>query len=254
MTTYLGGGGTAQQEAALWAPMLARRPRVLYWPFALGDDMLPGAESWLRGSLEEFQRGIDVTTWLTLDGHDQAELEAFDLVFIGGGNTYDLLAHLRAHGALDWLRAHLGRGGDLYGGSAGAILAGATVDVAAWHDENATDLASPDELAGLGLLPGRALLPHFADGDAPRAQEWAERLGLEVVGIPEASGLVVERDRVVVAGPEPVWRCTPDSATTVRAGAVLPDSNSELTHGRGAAGPPSGWRSGPSSSAGGRCG
>lgn len=222
MTVFLGGGGTAQQEAALWAPMLARRPRVLYWPFALGDDMLPGAETWLRGSLAEFQPGLDVTTWLTLDGRGPAELEDFDLVFIGGGNTYDLLAHLRTHGALAWVHMHLAGGGDLYGGSAGAILAGATVGVAAWHDENATDLTTPDELAGLGLLPGRALLPHFAAGDAPRAQEWAERLGLEVLGVPEASGLVVEGDDVVVAGPGPVWRCTPTGATALPPGSSIP--------------------------------
>ncbi|TXR57296.1 Type 1 glutamine amidotransferase-like domain-containing protein [Quadrisphaera setariae] len=222
MTVFLGGGGTAQQEAALWAPMLARRPRVLYWPFALGDDMLSGAETWLRGSLAEFQHGLDVTTWLTLDGRGPADLEGFDLVFIGGGNTYDLLAHLRTHGALGWVRTHLAGGGDLYGGSAGAILAGATVGVAAWHDENATDLTTPGELAGLGLLPGRALLPHFAADDAPRAQEWAERLGLEVLGVPEASGLVVEGDDVVVAGPEPVWRCTPDGATALPPGSSIP--------------------------------
>jgi len=222
MAVYLGGGGSAQQEAALWSPMLARRPRVLYWPFALGDDLLPGAEGWLRGSLEGFQSGLDVVTWSTLDGHDQAELGGFDLLFIGGGNTYDLLAHLRSHGALDWVATHLARGGDLYGGSAGAILAGASTAIAAWHDENTTALTAPDELAGLGLLPGRVLLPHFAEGDVPRAQQWSERHGLEVLGVPEASGLVLEGDEVVVAGPGPVWRCNARTATPFTAGTALP--------------------------------
>jgi len=222
MTVYLGGGGSAQQEAALWRPMLARRPRVLYWPFALGGDMLPGAEGWLRGSVEEFQSDLDVVTWTTLDGHDPAELAGSDLLVIGGGNTYDLLAHLCAHGALEWVRTHLAGGGDLYGGSAGAILAGASIDVAAWHDENATDLATPDELAGLGLLPGSVLLPHFTEDDAPRAQQWAAQHRLEVLGVPEASGLVIEGDDVVVAGPEPVWRCTAGTAGPLVAGTVMP--------------------------------
>lgn len=244
MTVYLGGGGSAQQEAAVWRPMLARRPRVLYWPFALGDEMLRGAEDWLRGSLEEFQSDLDVVTWTTLDGHDQAELAGYGLLLIGGGNTYDLLAHLRAHGALDWVRAHLDGGGDLYGGSAGAILAGASVDIAAWADENTTGLTAPDELAGLGLLPGSALLPHSTEDDVPRAQEWAAQHGLEVLGVPEASGLVVEGDDVVVAGPEPVWRCTPRSSEALSAGArfpVSPPAGGARAPGR----PPAPGRAGP---------
>lgn len=222
MTVYLGGGGSAQQEAALWRPMLARRPRVLYWPFALGGEMLASAEIWLRGSLERFQSGLDVVTWTTLDGHHQTELVGVDLLFIGGGNTYDLLAHLRAHGALEWVRAHLGGGGDLYGGSAGAVLAGASTAIAAWADENTTDLTTPDELAGLDLLAGRVLLPHVTEADVPRARQWSAQHGLEVLGVPEASGLVVEGDDVVVAGPEPVWRCTSQGAEALPAGSALP--------------------------------
>ncbi len=221
MTVYLGGGGSAQQEAALWDRMLARRPRILYWPFALGADVLPGAERWLLGSLEQFQTGLDVVTWTTLDGHHLAELAGVDLLSIGGGNTYDLLAHLRAHGALDGARAHLDSGGDLYGGSAGAILAGASIDIAAWHDENSTDLATPYDLAGLGLLPGRVLLPHCTAADLPRAEEWSAQHGLEVLGVPESSGLVVEGDDVEVAGPEPVWTSTARGTAVLAAGAAF---------------------------------
>jgi len=35
-TIYLGGGGSAADEAALWRAMLAGRSRIIYWPFALG--------------------------------------------------------------------------------------------------------------------------------------------------------------------------------------------------------------------------
>ncbi|TNM61931.1 hypothetical protein FHN55_16590 [Streptomyces sp. NP160] len=226
MTVYLGGGGTSQQEAALWGPMLAGRPRVLYWPFALDDGMLPGAESWLRGSLEKFQSGLDVVTWTSLEGHHRAEMTGFHLLFIGGGNTYDLLTHLRAHSALDWVRAHLDGGGALYGGSAGAILAGASIDIAAWHDENGTDLITSADLAGLGLLPGRVLLPHCTAADAPRAEEWAARHGLEVLGVPECSGLVVDGDDIVVSGPDPVWLFTPGGTTTLPADAAVPRGGS----------------------------
>lgn len=219
MVVHLGGGGTAQQEAALWRPMLASRPRVLYWPFALSGAMLAGAEEWLRGSLDEHQPGLELETWTSLAGRSGEQMRGFDLLFVGGGNTFDLLAHLRDHGALAWVRTFLDDGGDLYGGSAGAIVAGATVEVAAWHDENATGLSTRQELAGLGLVGPHALLPHATEADLPQAQRWSERLGAPLLAVPEAAGVVVDAGRATAVGPDPVWGVTASSAERLDPGA-----------------------------------
>lgn len=220
-TAYLGGGGTSEQEAAIWRRMLAQRPRILYWPFALDGEMLRGAEGWLRASLQAFQPGLDVETWTQLDGHQCADLADFDLLFIGGGNTFDLLAHLRAHGALDWVRTFMDGGGALYGGSAGAVLAGASIAIAAEHDENNTHLSETADLAGLALLGRHAVLPHYKFDMRLRAQNWCVRHASELLGVPETAGLVVVGDQVTVAGTDPVWRLTGETAAVFQPGDTI---------------------------------
>lgn len=217
-TTYLGGGGTSQQEAALWRAMLAQRPRILYWPFALNGSMLRGAEDWLRASLHCYQPDLDVHTWTRLDGHQQADMAAFDLLFIGGGNTFDLLAHIRAQEALDWVRAFMAGGGALYGGSAGAILAGASIAIAAWHDQNTTQLTQAADLSGLSLLGRHAVLPHYTPDMHDKAQDWSARHSTDLLGIPETSGLIVVADQATVAGYAPVWRLTAETAVAMQPG------------------------------------
>jgi hypothetical protein len=88
---YLGGGGSPDDERLLCAEMFGRSAKILYWPFALDGDMVKGADGWLRGNLAEHWPDHQLTTWSGLEGHSSAELFDFDLLFVGGGNTFDLL-------------------------------------------------------------------------------------------------------------------------------------------------------------------
>ena len=53
MTTrvYLGGGGSADDEAALWRMFLRPSRRIVCWPQALPPSQYDVAETWLRLSL-----------------------------------------------------------------------------------------------------------------------------------------------------------------------------------------------------------
>ena len=78
-----------------------------------------------------------------------------DLIFVGGGNTANLLAVWRVHGLDGILREAWESGVVLAGGSAGANC---------WFEASTTDsfgplAALPD---GLGLLAG-SFCPHYAD-------------------------------------------------------------------------------------------
>ena len=57
-----------------------------------------------------------------LSGEDEAALLASDAIFLGGGNTFYLLHHLREHKLLGKLRTYARSGGLLMGLSAGSIL------------------------------------------------------------------------------------------------------------------------------------
>ena len=90
----------------------------------------------------------------------RAALLSQDLIYVGGGNTANMLAIWRVHGVDEILREAWENGVILCGGSAGAIC---------WFESSVTD-SFGRQLAplhdGLGLLPG-SFCPHY-DGDILR--------------------------------------------------------------------------------------
>jgi dipeptidase E len=199
---HLGGGGTADDERPVWEAALAGCRTVLYWPFAL--PVAAHAESlfWLDRQLAPFG-SFAIEMWSTLGPADPSALSRYDLLFVGGGNTYALLDEVRRHGWLVPLGAWVRGGGAYYGGSAGAVLAGADIDVAGQvGDPNEVGLT---DTAALNLLGGRDLWPHFTDADIGPARARVGRTGRPVLGVPERGGLLVDGGVIRCAGPEPVW-------------------------------------------------
>ncbi len=160
----LGGGFSTDEDGVLddWLLGHARsaRPKVCFVPTASGD--APGyVERFLAAFgpracepsvLPLFQRESD-------DEGLRAFLLAQDVVYVGGGNTANLLAVWRAHGVDRLLREAHERGTLLCGISAGANC---------WAESSLTDSYGPlTHLPdGLGLLPG-SVCPHY-DGEPGR--------------------------------------------------------------------------------------
>jgi dipeptidase E len=215
---YLGGGGSGQDERLLWNEMLRDCRRLLYWPFALGIDKLAGAEAWLRDQVHRQGSSADVQTWTTLDGKEPVELQGFDLLFVGGGNTFSLLNQMQEHGFVAPVRKWVEVGGNYYGGSAGAILATDSIAVAAQSDPNDVGLL---DLDGLGLLRGVDLLPHYTPDQEEQARSLSRDHGVPVIAVPEAAGLVVEQGQARTVGPEAVWTIDSGTATRHAPGSLL---------------------------------
>jgi len=176
---HLGGGGSADDESALWQCMLHDGMRIAYWPFALEPSSYDAAD---------------------LGQRSEHDLDGVDLLWVGGGNTYALLDHVRSTGWVDLVRAHVLRGGAYYGGSAGAVLAGADIDVARFADPNDVGLT---DTTGLCLL-GRAIVrPHWTDDADSRIEAWgwATRLDCDVLAIPDDAGVVVVDGLATNVGP-----------------------------------------------------
>ena len=158
----MGGGGFSMERIPLlddYVLSLASRPlpRVCFVPTASGDAL---------GYIEKFRiafRNRAETSHLALFSRGPADLEEFllsqDIIYVGGGNTANMLAIWRIHGVDRILRAAWRHGVILVGISAGMIC---------WFEAGVTDSFGP--LAplrdGLGFLPGSAC-PHF-DGEAQR--------------------------------------------------------------------------------------
>jgi dipeptidase E len=158
-SVYLGGGGSKDDEASLWNELFQSGQRVLYLPFALPANEYERAEQWLNASLAP--RGqFEVETWGSAADHTTHDLETFDVVFVGGGNTFDLLDHLDRHGLMKPLREFVASGGRLYGGSAGAVLLGADIAIAETADPNDAGIT---DTHGLDLVGGLVVRPHFTE-------------------------------------------------------------------------------------------
>lgn len=135
-------------------------PRVCFLPTASGD-----AEGYVARFYRAFSALDCRPTDLQLFSRTVEDLEAFvlaqDIVYVGGGNTVNMLAVWRAHG----LDAVLARAWE-----EGVVLCGLSAGMNCWFEESVTDSFSTGNLAplsdGLGLLRG-SCCPHY-DGEEER--------------------------------------------------------------------------------------
>ena len=58
----------AEQEDRLWRRAYADVAHALYWPFAMPNEQLPAAETWMLTSLEGLGIGAQMDTWPSLRG------------------------------------------------------------------------------------------------------------------------------------------------------------------------------------------
>lgn len=126
------------------------RPRVLFVPTASGDN-----DDYIRRFYRAFEVRADARTlWLfRRDADLEARIEWADVVYVGGGNTANMMAIWRLHGVDVLLRRAYQGGTVLCGVSAGALC---------WFESGVTD--SFADLRGLdgclGILPG-SFCPHY---------------------------------------------------------------------------------------------
>ncbi|WP_051833017.1 peptidase E [Streptomyces sp. NRRL S-646] len=155
----LGGGFSLDDDGLLddWLLSHARttRPRVCFVPTASGDaaayverfyDVFRSRHTGEPSVLPLFRRELD-------DAALRAFILAQDVVYVGGGNTANMLAVWRTHGVDRLLREAYDRGTLLCGISAGANC---------WAEGSHTDSFGPLTFLpdGLGLLTG-SVCPHY---------------------------------------------------------------------------------------------
>jgi dipeptidase E len=211
----MGGGGFSMEPGNSlldeFVLSLARsaRPRVCFLATASGD-----ADSYTARYYRAFAALDCRPTDLELFRRDVLDLESFvrgqDIIYVGGGNTANLLAVWRAHGLDRILRRAW---------EEGVVLCGLSAGMNCWFTQSVTDSFGVSRLAplrdGLGLLSG-SCCPHY-DGEAQRrptfqalisagdlADGWAaddgaalvfqgETLSEVVASRPEAAGYRVAR-------------------------------------------------------------
>jgi dipeptidase E len=164
IVAFGGGGFVSAPESSLnrYVLSLARRserPRVCYVPTA-GGDSLPHVAAFYRTCSALGCEGSDLPLFQRTGEDVRSKLLEQDVIWVGGGNTANLLAIWRLHGVDAAMR-------DAW--EAGVVLAGSSAGMICWFEASITDSFGP-ALAplrdGLGFLPGSAC-PHY-DGEERR--------------------------------------------------------------------------------------
>jgi dipeptidase E len=212
----MGGGGFSDGGSGLDDYVLeltgADRPRACFVPTASGE-----SESYIENFLAAYSQRADASV-LRLFAREIDDLRRHllsqHLIYVGGGNTANMLAVWRLHGVDGMMREAW---------SAGVILCGQSAGANCWFEASSTDSFGP-KLAplegGLGLLPG-SFCPHYdsesqrrpsyraavAAGELPPGFAAADGVGLRFAGrelvetVSERPGAVAYR---VEAGSETV--------------------------------------------------
>jgi peptidase E len=212
----MGGGGFSDDD-----PLLDRyvmdlvdrpRPRICFLPTASGD-----ADRYVLRFLEAFPARSFDTSVLRLFDREVADVGAFlgehDVVYVGGGNTLNMLHVWRLHEVDVALR---------HAWETGVVMAGVSAGANCWFDASTTDswlVGHADPLLdGLGLVPG-SFTPHYdseetrrpslhalvAGGDLPPGFACDDLAAVHIVGAELQAALAVSAEAMVyrvTAGPE----------------------------------------------------
>jgi len=163
MSIILSGGGDPAVVAPIdryFSSVIDLQKPVLYIPIAMEAHVFSYEEcfAWFKKTYAAY--GISKVALCT-DFNDLRLDSRYAAVFLGGGNTFKLLNAIQHSGFALQLHAYLASGGVLYGGSAGAIVCGKTIEPAIHADENLVGL---HDLSGLNLLDGHDVFCHYEPG------------------------------------------------------------------------------------------
>ncbi|MBT8213961.1 MAG: peptidase E [Acidimicrobiia bacterium] len=169
----MGGGGFSGDDAVLDRYVLdlvsKERPKVAFLGTASGD-----AVTYEAAFYEAFVKYGCEPRAIRLFGRDIEDLAGTlleqDIVYVGGGNTANMLAVWRLHGVDEALRQAW---------ESGVVLAGVSAGANCWFEASTTDsflvgTAKPLN-DGLGLVPG-SFCPHY-DSEPERRPRFLDLVG-----------------------------------------------------------------------------
>ena len=153
----LGGGGFSDDDPSLDDFILglagSERPKICFLATATGDSL-----SYIVRFYDAFTRRECAPSHLELFGTPERDatreqLLSQDVIYVGGGNTANMLAVWRLHGVDEALREAW---------EAGVVLAGISAGANCWFEASTTDSFGPigPLRDGLGFLSG-SFCPHY---------------------------------------------------------------------------------------------
>lgn len=201
--------------------IVGARTKALFVPYA-------GVTTAWDDYTQKVQNAL-IPTGLVLTGAhtvDATDIARFEMIIVGGGNTFQLLKTCRERRLLDAIRSAADKGTPYFGWSAGANLACPSICTT-----NDMPIVDPQGFDALGLIDFQ-INPHYTNAlpaghqGETRKQRLEEYLTanpqMRVIGLPEGDWLWIDDATTTFHGPYPgfVFK-TGDAPTEVRDGAVI---------------------------------
>jgi dipeptidase E len=209
---FIGGGGSAEDSYLLDKAFVASltKKNILYLPIAIYGDSLSyeAAYDWFIETMSSVgQDFINITMWTDLINKKYEDLNNFDSIYIGGGNTFNLIKQIRDNNFDVIIKRFHQEGGVLYGGSAGAIIYGSSLQPALNSDKNKERIS---DFSGLDLLMGSCIWPHYAKEQDNQIFTLVKKLKRTVIALSEKSGIQYCDNKLINYGIEPGYLFTED--------------------------------------------
>ncbi len=172
---------------------------ILFVPFALHDH-----DAYFETVRHQLMRFGYAVASLHSAQHPAEAVRAAQAIFVGGGNTFRLLATLYELKLLDLIRERVRGGMPYLGSSAGSNIAAPTIKTT-----NDMPIVQPASFAALGLVPFQ-INPHYVDSDPgsthmgesreERLLQYLEENDAPVIGLREGAMLRVENGQTTLLG------------------------------------------------------
>ena len=193
----LGGGGDAEEDYKVLKYFSRDVKKLLYIPVALNQERYPDCYRWCKNHFKKFNV-IDIT--MLTDLSSEVNLDNFDAVYIGGGNTYKLLKEIKENNFFQKLKKYYDRGGKIGGGSAGSIIFGDNILIADLCSDPDQNLVNLQNLKGFNLCKGYDILPHYFLSQEQEIKNYVKDEGRKVIGIPDDSSIIISNGEIRVYG------------------------------------------------------
>jgi len=175
---------------------LLKKGKILYLPLA--KITRPFVESYEKMKFNMRKLGFtgEIAFWDSLKGKNFTDLDAFDSLYIEGGNPFILLDEIKKNDFAKALKSYIESGKLVYGQSAGALIMGADIAFAAsaYDVENTPKL---QDTSGLNLFKGYSFFAHYTDEKERFVKDLIKEKGFKFIGLSNYTGIHFSKNNKV---------------------------------------------------------
>ncbi len=209
-TLFLSGGGNEKQTYEIDEIFLQGVNSILYIPWAWPNDDFASCEKWIKKCMQQHKK-VDITTATTIEM--PKDIESYDAIYIGGGNTFKLLKRLRETKLDKKLVELYKKGKTIYGGSAGTLIWGYDIQTAKLCKDKDKNIVKIRDTSGFNQLAGFNLQAHYESDQLTEHQHYVKKTNRSIIAIPEESALMVSENTYKVIGLRPITVITKNNYT-----------------------------------------